>query len=62
MPRYRAKGSITRRGVDFVIEDAPDIETARTRFVQGIWDDWDESGAETSDWEIDVQTVEEEKE
>jgi hypothetical protein len=60
MPRYRAKGSITRRGADFII-DADDIEAARAMFEQGSWDDWDDSAAETSDWDIDITTIEEEK-
>lgn len=60
MKRFWFKGSATMRGVDFLVE-ADSKEEAMARARNGEWDDYITSGADTSDWEINANTCEEEE-
>lgn len=60
MARFWFKGSATLRGVQFLVE-ADSKEEAIARAGNGECDDYDTSGAETSDWEINKNTCEPEE-
>jgi hypothetical protein len=53
MPKYWFKGRATLSGVEFCIE-ASSKEEAKVRAKNGEWDDYDTSGADTADWEINA--------
>ncbi len=60
MKRFWFKGTATLRGVDFLVEaDSKDGAIARAR--NGEWDDYLTDGADTSDWEINVNTCQEDE-
>lgn len=57
MKRFWFKGTATLRGVQFLIE-ASSEKNAVNRAHNGEWDEYDISGADTSDWKINPNTCE----
>lgn len=58
MPEYRFYGRITQDGVTYYIS-APNRESAIAAVKSNSFDEFDASGAETVDWDIDPKTIEE---
>ena len=55
MPSYFFSGSVTLHGVIFRIE-ADSLEEAQQYARKGIHGGYETSGAETADWDMDVET------
>lgn len=58
MKEYVAKGSLTRSGVIFYIT-ADTLEEAKVKAASGEYLEYDTDGADTVNWDIEVDTVEE---
>ena len=58
MPEFTAKGYVTRNGVRFFIV-AASLDEAKEKARNGEWQDYDDKGADTVDWVMDVDSVKE---
>ena len=53
---YIFEGTVTRRGVTFFVKAASEVE-AKEKAAAGEFEDYDVNGAETSDWEMNPNTI-----
>lgn len=55
MREYIFRGSVTKLGVEFIVK-ARNLNEAIAKAKEGKFDDYDDIGAETSDWELNPKT------
>jgi len=58
--RFQVLGKLKLANVNFTV-NASSADEARTKAANGEWDDYEVTTAEAVDWELDPDTVEEDK-
>lgn len=55
---FLVRGTLELAGVTFTVS-ATSADAARAKASSGEWEDWDTSGAESVNWKLDPDSVEE---